>query len=716
MVYIHEPQNMPSAPTTAYAVPRPQGGGHVIGHSLMFVSIAGAEVLMPRRESLVGQCLVQKSWAELEMRELSVPAVIQLFDAGHMSVFVVDEAGAYLGGIGILEFEETFPQDGCLTLRDLSLPYADVDRQDKLAFAGAIAEMPLWQQKRTELAFVKDGHICAAGAINFGVIGPMGMSCSQLLAQQVLHWDLIDIEAARAYFGHRRKILLSSESGALAGFRLRFQSLLDISVYDGSRCEGDLLLYGADIWQKHDGPKISGRLLYAELLAVTLWHHLQRHGIGFCYCDIMSPVADLEKRLAPLPRWGPASPPAAWHGLTEDYLAPVDSTDDKCFHVVGGRRQDTEPLQDFEHTVYVFGVCVAMGASAYFGETIEAHLQRLLVAGGRHWRVVNCGAMGSHDQVFNDVNVLHFLLHTPLRRGDMVVLFGQRLRWRGEKLPLVYTNADVFDTSARRQGKYWWEAFLPHLNLEGYKAWAEFLAEKLVREVYPGAGGGAALVRPLSARLGLGGVRNAQLRAYLRNLQAYRHEGICGAIVMNANPFTLGHMYLMEEARKRCDYLYCFVVEEDRSAIPFADRYAIVLANCRGMKDVAVLPSGRYIISTLTFAEYFTKDSRQEQAVLPSKDVRLFGEAIAPTLGISMRFVGEEPLDGVTRQYNEAMKFMLPDYGVELVELPRLLAEAGEPINATQVRAWLHEGDMERCKSYLPQATLDYLKSKGMIE
>ena len=93
---------------------------------------------MPRGESLAGQCLVQKSWAELEMRELSVPAVIQLFDAGHMSVFAVDEAGAYLGGIGILEFEETFPQDGCLMLRDLSLPYADVDRQDKLAFAAAL--------------------------------------------------------------------------------------------------------------------------------------------------------------------------------------------------------------------------------------------------------------------------------------------------------------------------------------------------------------------------------------------------------------------------------------------------------------------------------------------------------------------------------------------------------------------------------------------------
>ena len=37
----------------------------------------------------------------------------------------------------------------------------------------------------------------------------------------------------------------------------------------------------------------------------------------------------------------------------------------------------------------------------------------------------------------------------------------------------------------------------------------------------------------------------------------------------------------------------------------------------------------------------------------------IFGKYICPSLGISIRFVGEEPLDNVTNQYNKAMKEIL---------------------------------------------------------
>ena len=38
-----------------------------------------------------------------------------------------------------------------------------------------------------------------------------------------------------------------------------------------------------------------------------------------------------------------------------------------------------------------------------------------------------------------------------------------------------------------------------------------------------------------------------------------------GAVVMNCNPLTLGHRYLIEQALKQCDYLMIFVVQEDKS-------------------------------------------------------------------------------------------------------------------------------------------------------
>ena len=217
------------------------------------------------------------------------------------------------------------------------------------------------------------------------------------------------------------------------------------------------------------------------------------------------------------------------------------------------------------------------------------------------------------------------------------------------------------------------------------------------------------MVPPYANRLGVQMAGEPELRQYLQMLSQHRHD-VRGAIVMNANPFTLGHLHLVEYARTQVDFLYIFVVEEDRSEIPFADRFEMVRRNCAQMPDVDVLPSGNYIISALTFSAYFEKDQRQEEVISPVRDVKLFGEAIAPMLGITKRFVGEEPLDNVTRQYNETMKEILPDYGVEVVEIPRKKSADGRTINATQVRTWIRAHAFAECKPFLPPATMAYLR------
>ena len=206
-------------------------------------------------------------------------------------------------------------------------------------------------------------------------------------------------------------------------------------------------------------------------------------------------------------------------------------------------------------------------------------------------------------------------------------------------------------------------------------------------------------------------IENSDLMKYLDVLKNERvnYENV-GAIVMNCNPFTRGHLYLIEQAQKRVDFLYVFVVEEDHSDFTFKDRFAIVKANCKDLKNIKVLPSGKFMISRITFAEYFSKDDLQgEQTKIPAMDIRLFGQAIAPTLNITKRFVGEEPLDTVTCQYNKAMRDMLPSYGVELIEIPRLTIENSEPINATKVRKLISEGNLKACKPYLTMQTYLYI-------
>lgn len=124
---------------------------------------------------------------------------------------------------------------------------------------------------------------------------------------------------------------------------------------------------------------------------------------------------------------------------------------------------------------------------------------------------------------------------------------------------------------------------------------------------------------------------------------------------------------------------------------------------------MVVLPSGKFIISSLTFIDYFGKSELQDQVIDPSMDVEIFGQYIAPTLGITVRFAGEEPLDNVTRQYNDAMARILPRYDVAFEVIPRKKLE-GEVISASRVRKLLEEKDFDAIAGMVPETTLEYLR------
>lgn len=198
---------------------------------------------------------------------------------------------------------------------------------------------------------------------------------------------------------------------------------------------------------------------------------------------------------------------------------------------------------------------------------------------------------------------------------------------------------------------------------------------------------------------------------YRRHFMKYAGEhrqGRVGAIVMNCNPFTKGHRYLIEIAATQVDYLYVFVVEEDKSVFPFEDRLHMVLAGTNDIENVLVIPSGEYIISQKTFEQYFNKD-QVEIVEDMDYDVRIFGEVVAKEFNITVRFVGEEPFDKVTCKYNETMKKILPDYGIDVEEIPRVSNAEGEIISASKVRKYLQEGNRKELQSMLPTTTLDYL-------
>ena len=204
---------------------------------------------------------------------------------------------------------------------------------------------------------------------------------------------------------------------------------------------------------------------------------------------------------------------------------------------------------------------------------------------------------------------------------------------------------------------------------------------------------------------------NPQLDKYKEFIQsnAIHKKHQVGSIVMNCNPFTLGHRYLIEYAAQQVDHLYIFVVEEDRSLFKFDDRIKLVKAGTAHLKNVKVLPSGQFIISAVTFSEYFDKANLDGTTVDTSLDVETFGSQIAPCLNISVRFVGEEPLDPVTAQYNQSMKEILPKYGVELHEIPRKEIN-GAVISASRVRRLLEEKNWNEIKKLVPETTYMFLE------
>lgn len=199
-----------------------------------------------------------------------------------------------------------------------------------------------------------------------------------------------------------------------------------------------------------------------------------------------------------------------------------------------------------------------------------------------------------------------------------------------------------------------------------------------------------------------------ELNQLLKNIEDQRESG---AIVVNANPMTKGHLYLINEARKMTDLLHIFMVEEDGSTFPYDFRYKIVKEELEKFDDVLVHPGNDYIISKNTFPTYFYKDEKTILKAYSELDTKIFGRYFAKTLNIKKRFVGTEDKDLVTKNYNETMERILPGYGIEVVEIPRASLD-DEIISASKVRFFLKERKFEEAYKFLPEATIKALKSE----
>ena len=383
--------------------------------------------------------------------------------------------------------------------------------------------------------------------------------------------------------------------------------------------------------------------------------------------------------------------------------------DSKYFHIINGRRLTTDHTKRYEHTLFVLGNSIALGAGNEDKYTIPSIMQRIFNNLDLGYEIVNMGGVGEFlafvcDDFFRRV-----------KKGDkIIILDGDISGVLHKRIFARYANLKCRDLThlfdrPHNMGDVFFD--LGHINRFGSQRAAEEITRIILENPDCGSiiqDGADWYARKKNDSVNTDGMEE-EIQAYLESIMRAKVDSEdIGAIVMNCNPFTNGHRYLIECAAKQVSHLYVFIVEEDKSRFKFKDRYTLVREGTADLNNVTVLPSGKFIVSSRTFTEYFNKEQLQDVQVNPAMDVEIFSKYIAPALHIQKRFAGSEPNCYITNQYNKAMKEILPKYNIQFIEIPRMEHNAA-PVSASTVRDLLKKKDFDAIKELVPAVTYRFL-------
>ncbi len=213
----------------------------------------------------------------------------------------------------------------------------------------------------------------------------------------------------------------------------------------------------------------------------------------------------------------------------------------------------------------------------------------------------------------------------------------------------------------------------------------------------------------------------SSIAKYQDTIRGYKQEtktDDVASIVMNCNPFTNGHRYLIEKAASENELVYLFVVQENLSVFPFEVRWELIKKGIAHLDNVVMIPGGDYIVSGKTFPHYFLKGvGEQDIANCQGKlDINIFCRYIAPVLGIKKRYVGTEKYCKTTAAYNDAMRELLPKSDIQFIEVDRKkeIVDSGEEyISASKIRDAIKHDTLDHCWHLLPEVTQDFFKSEA---
>lgn len=356
-------------------------------------------------------------------------------------------------------------------------------------------------------------------------------------------------------------------------------------------------------------------------------------------------------------------------------------------NVRNGERRTCNQPEHFDRTIYFYGPCIVMGTLVEDQYTIESFLQKILTDKGYWCRVVNYGCwVGPID--------CGRIMETKFREGDIVIVYSYDKVFEG------ITDLNIVDVAENENMPIEWSTDrLIHCNHKANRLYARYIFKMIEEHIKRPIQDESKPVMADRKKY----IKQIYIDRYFSNFAPEKYTKI-GAIVMNCNPFTLGHRYLIGEAYKKVDFLIIFVVEENKSVFSFEERFEMVSEGTKDLEHIMVVPSGDFILSQTTFPEYFIKVADEDIVQNVEYDITLFADCICSQLNIHYRFVGNEPNDLVTRAYNDAMKRILPVKGIEVIEIMRMNNE-NECISASLVRKYFESDEIEKAWELLPDTT-----------
>lgn len=372
----------------------------------------------------------------------------------------------------------------------------------------------------------------------------------------------------------------------------------------------------------------------------------------------------------------------------------------KYFNSANGKRVTWFQPKEYIGTIYLLGRCTFMGFWTEDQYTISSLLQEILLNKGYNYRVENLGGMLRWDAEI-DTRLLEI---GDCYTNDIVIVATnhQIEDITGDSLQNIYERHHVPSS--------WIIDTCVHCNHQINR----LIAHSMLDVIEPCLQKGLMASTPnKKIKLDIFNIMatyvyHEYLNRYFACLSKRKYSTI-GVIVMECDPFNVNDQYLIERARLQVEFLIVIVLEESNTMFAFEERFKMAQDGTKGLSNVMVVPSGKFILSKSNFPEYFIKCADLGIASLNAEyDVNMFADYIARPLDITHRFAEEKPEEKIEIIYNRIMQSILPNKGIIFVEIPKMEVK-GDTISDLKIRKLLKSREYDKVFEMVPETTKKYL-------